>query len=106
MIDIKYIKENPEEVIARYAVKGKDAREDIEKILELDAKQEPEKLRETYPEFLPHEGCCRFSPCLHDREPGCAVTAAMQAGQIAPCRVERYRQLLADVRETWKQRYN
>ena len=39
MIDIKYIKENPEEVIARYAVKGKDAREDIEKILELDAKR-------------------------------------------------------------------
>ena len=39
MIDIKYIKENPEEVIARYAVKGKDAREDIEKILELDAQR-------------------------------------------------------------------
>ena len=39
MIDIKYIKENPEEVIARYAIKGKDAREDIEKILELDGKR-------------------------------------------------------------------
>lgn len=39
MIDIKYIKENPEEVIARYAIKGKDAREDIEKIIELDAKR-------------------------------------------------------------------
>ena len=75
-------------------------------LLELDAKQEPEKLRETYPEFLPYEGCCRFAPCLHDREPGCAVTAAMEAGEIARGRVERYRQLLADVRETWKQRYN
>ncbi len=39
MIDIKYIKENPEEVIERYAIKGKDAREDIEKILELDAQR-------------------------------------------------------------------
>ncbi len=39
MIDIKYIKENPEEVIARYAIKGKDAREDIEKIIEFDAKR-------------------------------------------------------------------
>ena len=39
MIDIKYIKENPEEVIARYAIKGKDAREDITKILELDAQR-------------------------------------------------------------------
>lgn len=75
-------------------------------LLELDAKLEPEKLREAYPEYLPHEGCCRFTPCLHDREPGCAVTAAVEAGEIDPERVSRYRQLLADVRETWKQRYN
>ena len=75
-------------------------------LLELDAKLEPEKLRETYPEFLPHEGCCRFTPCLHDREPGCAVTAAVAAGEMSGSRVERYRLLLADVRETWKQRYN
>ena len=39
MLDIKYIKENPEEVIARLAVKGKDAREDIERILALDAQR-------------------------------------------------------------------
>ncbi|MBQ2953895.1 MAG: ribosome small subunit-dependent GTPase A [Clostridia bacterium] len=75
-------------------------------LLELDARLEPEKLREAYPEFIPHEGCCRFAPCLHDREPGCAVTAAVAAGEIASGRVERYRQLLADVRLTWKQRYN
>ena len=37
MLDIKYIKENPEEVIARLAKKGKEAREDIEKIISLDA---------------------------------------------------------------------
>ena len=36
MIDLKYIKESPEEVIARYQLKGKDARAEIEKILELD----------------------------------------------------------------------
>ena len=39
MIDIKYIKENPEEVIARYAVKGKDAKQEIAQILELDARR-------------------------------------------------------------------
>ncbi len=75
-------------------------------LLELDAKMEPDKLRECYPEFAEHEGCCRFTPCMHDREPGCAVTAAVQAGEIDSGRVERYRLLLADVRETWKQRYN
>ena len=37
MIDIKYIKEKPEEVIERYLLKGKDAKEEINKILELDA---------------------------------------------------------------------
>ena len=39
MLDINYIKENPSEVIDRLAIKGKDAKEDIEKILELDAKR-------------------------------------------------------------------
>lgn len=39
MLDIKYIKENPEEVIARLAKKGKDARADIEEILKLDGER-------------------------------------------------------------------
>ena len=39
MLDIKYIRENPEEVIARLLVKGKDAREDIEAILALDGER-------------------------------------------------------------------
>ena len=39
MIDIKYIKENPEEVIERYLIKGKDAREEVEKILEHDTRR-------------------------------------------------------------------
>ena len=75
-------------------------------LLELDAKMDPDTLREYYPEFREHEGCCRFTPCMHDREPGCSVTAAVGAGAIDAGRVERYRSLLGDVRETWKQRYN
>ena len=39
MLDIKYIKEKPDEVIARLAKKGKDAKEDIEAILRLDAER-------------------------------------------------------------------
>ena len=39
MLDIKYIKENPDEVIARLAKKGKDAKEDIARILELDSER-------------------------------------------------------------------
>lgn len=36
MIDIKLIKENPEEVVKRFKIKGKDAEADIKRILELD----------------------------------------------------------------------
>ena len=39
MLDIKYIKENPDEVIARLAKKGKDAKADIEAILDLDSRR-------------------------------------------------------------------
>ena len=39
MIDLKYIKENPQEVIERYLIKGKDAKEDVEKILALDTER-------------------------------------------------------------------
>ncbi|MBR3493871.1 MAG: ribosome small subunit-dependent GTPase A [Clostridia bacterium] len=75
-------------------------------LLALSGVTEPEKLREDYPEFLPYEGTCRFQPCLHDREPGCAVTRAVAEGELNPERIARYRQLLAEVRETWKGRYD
>ena len=39
MLDIRYIKENPDEVIERLAKKGKDAKEEIEAILALDAER-------------------------------------------------------------------
>ena len=39
MLDIKYIKESPDEVIARLAKKGKDAKADIEAILDLDSRR-------------------------------------------------------------------
>ncbi len=39
MLDIKYIKESPDEVIARLAKKGKDAKEEIELILKLDSER-------------------------------------------------------------------
>jgi len=41
---------------------------------------------------------CRFSDCAHDGEPGCAVEAAIDAGDIDPARVEAYRKLLAERR--------
>lgn len=75
-------------------------------LLELDAKMEPVTLKDFYPEFAEYEGCCRFTPCYHDREPGCAVTEACEQGKIDPERLERYRLLLQEVRQTWRERYD
>ena len=38
---------------------------------------------------------CRFRDCLHRAEPGCAVTAARDAGEITARRLDSYRSLLA-----------
>ncbi len=39
---------------------------------------------------------CRFNDCTHDMEPGCAVLAAIDAGEIEPARVQRWRKLVAE----------
>lgn len=36
---------------------------------------------------------CRFADCLHDREPGCAVRAALDDGALAPERLQSYQKL-------------
>ena len=75
-------------------------------LLEAESDLEPEKLRERWPEFSSYEGKCRFRECLHDREPGCAVAEAAQRGEISAERLARYRLLLAETRETWRERYD
>ena len=75
-------------------------------LLETEKNLAPEALKTRYPEFSAYEGKCRFRECLHDREPGCAVTEAVKNGVLHAARVERYRQLLADVRESWRERYD
>lgn len=75
-------------------------------LLEFDKAFPPLELKEAWPEFERFEGQCRFEPCYHDKEPGCAVTKACQDGLIHPERLERYRRLLQESREIWKDRYN
>ena len=38
-------------------------------------------------------GMCRFSDCVHEAEPGCAVQAAITEGTLDPERLRRYRKL-------------
>ena len=51
-------------------------------------------LERAFPEFAPHLGHCRFYNCHHLTEPGCAILAAVDAGEIAPMRHALYQQLL------------
>ena len=74
-------------------------------LLELEAAIEPEAFAQLYPEYNALAGACRFQPCLHDREPGCAVHAAVDRGELSAARWARYRELLGEVREKWKGRY-
>lgn len=74
-------------------------------LLELEETMEPEAFAQLYPEYNALAGECRFQPCQHDREPGCAVHAAVDRGELSPERWARYRELLGEVREKWKGRY-
>ncbi len=46
-------------------------------------------------ELAPH---CHFRDCTHAHEPGCAVLAAVAAGDLDPARLERWRKLLEENR--------
>ena len=50
-------------------------------------------------EFLPYMDRCRFRDCRHQSEPGCALLAALEAGDIYPERMHSYRQIIAELGE-------
>ena len=52
-----------------------------------------ENLQYAFPDFSPYLGHCQFHDCAHLKEPGCAVTAALKAGEIQPTRYESYTKL-------------
>ena len=52
-----------------------------------------ENLQYAFPDFSPYVGKCQFHDCSHRKEPGCAVTAALAAGEIEPTRYDSYLRL-------------
>lgn len=51
---------------------------------------QPEDLPYCFREFERYIGDCRFRSCRHGTEPGCAVRAAVERGDIAPSRYQSY----------------
>lgn len=65
-----------------------------------------ERLPETFVEFRPYLGECRFVGCSHTREKGCAVLAAVKAGQIPKSRHQSYLRLCDELKDLrfWNQK--
>ena len=52
-----------------------------------------ENLQYAFPDFGSYIGSCQFHDCSHRKEPGCAVTAALAAGEIEASRYDSYLKL-------------
>ena len=60
---------------------------------------EKEEISKYFPEMLREMDNCRFVPCTHTHEPGCAVKAAVDTGRIS---AERYNSYLGMLEEDQK----
>ena len=60
---------------------------------------EKEEIAKYFPEMLRVADDCRFVPCTHTHEPGCAVKAAVDSGRIS---AERYNSYLGMLEEDGK----
>lgn len=52
-----------------------------------------ENLQYSFPDFAPCLGRCQFADCSHRSEPGCAIRARVEAGQISASRYDSYLRL-------------
>ncbi len=57
---------------------------------------EKEEIARYFPEMLKAAQNCRFTPCTHTHEPGCAVKEAVENGQISPERYSSYLGMIED----------
>ena len=57
---------------------------------------EKEEIARYFPEMLKAAEHCRFVPCTHTHEPGCAVKEAVENGQISPERYSSYLGMIED----------
>ena len=61
---------------------------------------EPERIVDGFPELKALSAQCKFRDCRHDSEPGCAVRAGVQSGDIARERMESYQQIVRSITES------
>jgi len=59
-----------------------------------------EDLMYSFPEFQDFIGKCRFTGCIHHKEPDCAVKKAVEQGIINPLRYDFYIKMLEEISNT------
>ncbi len=59
-----------------------------------------EDIGDQFPEMFKLKGECRFNNCMHQKEPGCAIRAAVEEGRIAESRYRSYLDMVAGVDDT------
>ena len=57
---------------------------------------EAEEISHYFVEFFKLSKECKYGNCTHTHEPGCAVLAALERGEIAPSRYQSYLSMLED----------
>jgi ribosome biogenesis GTPase len=62
---------------------------------------EPEELDGYYRDIEPFLHQCRFRDCTHRNEPGCAVRAAVEQGEISRARYQSYLQLREELEQAY-----
>lgn len=60
---------------------------------------EPKHITQNFRELFAASSGCRFSNCTHRNEPGCAVKAAIESGEISELRYINYLQILEEVED-------
>lgn len=58
-----------------------------------------EGLADTFPEIEELAERCRFADCFHTDEPGCAVIAATEEGDLDPARLDNWRRLREEMED-------
>ena len=79
--------------VRQLALTGRGAIVDVPRVRALGATSDADAVDRTFEDIAELARECRFSDCTHASEPGCAVKQAVDAGELDPERLARYRAL-------------
>lgn len=66
---------------------------------------EPQRIAWCFTEFRNYLGACKFRDCRHDSDPGCALQAAVEKGEIKQERLNSYHRIIASMEQNKPNRH-